>query len=548
MTLKMPLFMLRDGDMKSKKRNLFFPRNLSTILMLFAVLIFADPARADSKIRPDKISIHTMRQFGDLERPEVPFLHDAHTRALEKQDKDCTFCHLSENNRLSLKFKRILDSDQKALKEVYHGNCISCHREMLAKKEKTGPVTCGECHVKTDDVIQDADPMGFDPSLHFRHQKAAENQCEKCHHEYDASAKKKVYAKGKEGTCRYCHKADDEENRISFQKAAHQSCIACHLDRIKSSLAAGPIYCYGCHDREEKSKIKIVENVPRVDRKQPDVLFVSRFSPNKNADGQSPQPLEGFEYRMKLVPFNHKGHESYNTTCRECHHAALSPCSDCHTVKGSKSGRFIPLEQAMHQTKDSEACIGCHNQKKKDPDCMGCHGKIKKDQEGNQERCKTCHLGSIPELPFRAAGMSGSKQAEDLLKDLETSKKDVPLSAIPETVVIKSLENQYEPVKLPHGKIVNALLQKINKNRLAGVFHKGSATACKGCHHNSPEIDKPPKCESCHGKPFMEEKMHVPGLMGAYHRQCMECHEAMGIEKPKSTDCTGCHREKTDRP
>jgi hypothetical protein len=33
--------------------------------------------------------------------------------------------------------------------------------------------------------------------------------------------------------------------------------------------------------------------------------------------------------------------------------------------------------------------------------------------------------------------------------------------------------------------------------------------------------------------------------MAAYHRQCMECHKAMGISKPVSTDCTACHDKRS---
>ena len=71
-------------------------------------------------------------------------------------------------------------------------------------------------------------PMGMDLSLHFRHSKAAKEKCETCHHEYDEKAKTLFYAKGKEGTCRYCHKERTEENRISMPLASHLSCVECH--------------------------------------------------------------------------------------------------------------------------------------------------------------------------------------------------------------------------------------------------------------------------------------------------------------------------------
>ena len=115
---------------------------------------------------------------------------------------------------------------------------------------------------------------------------------------------------------------------------------------------------------------------------------------------------------------------------------------------------------------------------------------------------------------------------------------------IPETVAIKTLSNQYEPVKLPHRKIIRTMVAKIKSNQLANYFHHEKGTVCQGCHHNSPAAKTPPKCVSCHSKPFNEKDPFKPGLMAAYHRQCMECHKAMGIAKPVATDCTACHQKK----
>ena len=118
------------------------------------------------------------------------------------------------------------------------------------------------------------------------------------------------------------------------------------------------------------------------------------------------------------------------------------------------------------------------------------------------------------------------------------------MADIPETVTIKSLSETYEPVELPHGKIVSALVKGIENNKLATYFHTEQGTLCQGCHHNSPATRKPPRCASCHGKPFQESDLFRPGLMAAYHQQCMGCHDQMGIEKPASRDCAGCHKEK----
>ena len=40
--------------------------------------------------RADIIRIDAMQIFGTLERPPVLFLHQKHTEALEKKNKDCT--------------------------------------------------------------------------------------------------------------------------------------------------------------------------------------------------------------------------------------------------------------------------------------------------------------------------------------------------------------------------------------------------------------------------------------------------------------------------
>jgi hypothetical protein len=115
---------------------------------------------------------------------------------------------------------------------------------------------------------------------------------------------------------------------------------------------------------------------------------------------------------------------------------------------------------------------------------------------------------------------------------------------IPKKVVIKKLVDRYEPVEFPHRKVFRALEKKIDGDKLAAYFHLEEGTLCRGCHHHTPPAKKPPRCGFCHGKPFDERDLFQPGLKGAYHRQCIGCHDKMGIEKPVSVDCTGCHAEK----
>jgi hypothetical protein len=487
---------------------------------------------------PDAITIDTIRKFGEVsQRPPVVFFHDRHTDALSARHRDCSLCHVKENGRLSLSFKETKNAPTPAaLMDAYHDNCWGCHREMAAAKEKSGPLTCGECHRKGSQRVFARDPMEFDKSLHYRHVRAQEEQCERCHHEYDQSARKTFYAKGRESSCRYCHRKEDGKTGMGFKTAAHVSCVLCHLDRIGTQKTAGPVQCRGCHDQKVKKTVKTIDPVPRLKRNQPDFIVVKRFDP---------EPIRpGSEYRMKGVPFDHKGHEENQQTCRVCHHESLSACSSCHSLESSEKGNFINLQQSMHRQNAPMSCEGCHEESTHQKACSGCHVSMRRDRERKTDFCQSCHFKEIPaDLPsMDSAGESGRVKADVRRRALEIPVFDSRKA--PETVGIKSLEEKYSPVEFPHGRIIRALIEGIRQNRLANYFHNGTETFCQGCHHNGPVGEKPPECRSCHGKPFDENRPLTPGLLGAYHRQCMECHKEMGIKKPVSTDCTACHQEK----
>ena len=65
------------------------------------------PSESAAQKRADIIHIDSMKAFGKLERPPVTFLHQKHTEALAKKNKDCTACHLVENNRLVPQYMRL---------------------------------------------------------------------------------------------------------------------------------------------------------------------------------------------------------------------------------------------------------------------------------------------------------------------------------------------------------------------------------------------------------------------------------------------------------
>ena len=271
-------------------------------------------------------------------------------------------------------------------------------------------------------------------------------------------------------------------------------------------------------------------------RNQPDTVFVrtSKFGIK--------DPKQAT--RMKMVPFDHKSHEKYNNTCRVCHHADLNACVQCHTMQGTQEGKFVTLEASMHRLNVNMSCLGCHEINQRAPECAGCHVSIAKTRQQDPSACQACHMADATQVAESLQYTDEKELAAMFLNTREPLSAMYPISDIPETVEIKALKNQYESVKLPHRKIVQTLGNNIKDDKLVAYFHPDKNTLCQACHHHSPAAQKPPSCASCHGQPFDERDPSKPGLMAAYHRQCMECHDAMGIEKPVATNCTACHPKK----
>jgi len=523
--------------------------------------VLAKSSDDGSKARADMITINTLKVFGYLEKPEVVFLHDAHTDAMEKKGKDCSVCHLPRSTTipgsvreavegidpLSPKFKRLEDTARRDVMDVYHKFCIDCHTEMNAEGEKSGPLSCGECHQAKTEISSSRQLIGMDKNLHFRHSKSQEKKCEKCHHEYNAKEQKLIYVKEKEGTCRYCHlnegqeippyaKDSDQISRLTMRQASHLDCIDCHRRTLSKKLDAGPVKCAGCHSAESQQKFKKAEKTDRMERKQPDAALVSTGEIEPEG-GKLPNA------RMNRVAFDHKAHEEYNDNCRACHHASMDKCSKCHTMTGRKDGGDVKLEKAFHQISSEKSCTGCHVMKQSDPKCAGCHVFMEKGRKQDDAYCLTCHQEMTSDMIGTAKSGDEKALAEMMLRNREFVTGTYSDEDIPEKVMIKTLADKYEAVELPHRKIVKKLTEGMDKNKMASFFHREQGVMCQGCHHNSPMAKKPPRCESCHGKPFDEAHMMRPGLLGAYHQQCMTCHKEMKLEKPAG--CTGCHKEKS---
>jgi len=295
------------------------------------------------------------------------------------------------------------------------------------------------------------------------------------------------------------------------------------------SITAGPLTCKGCHDAKEQEKIIRVTDIPRLKRNQPDEVAIKGWK-------------DGTEIKtsyMDAVAFDHKSHEANAQSCKACHHETLKKCSECHTPEGGESkGGFVSLEKAMHNQDNTRSCIGCHKEFTKSSDCAGCHfqAPVKKETPNS---CKACHNLSQDQLQF----IEPEKAAKKTLADQSLNYKLVEEDKIPEKVVIDVLSNDYLPARFPHRKMVQAIFQRVEKSDMAKAFHTDQAGLCIGCHHNSPKTLDPPQCAACHSKkgPGLDGR---PGLKGAYHGQCITCHQKMEVKTMAATDCAKCHEEK----
>jgi hypothetical protein len=120
---------------------------------------------------------------------------------------------------------------------------------------------------------------------------------------------------------------------------------------------------------------------------------------------------------------------------------------------------------------------------------------------------------------------------------------------LPKDVEIKVIANEFKPSKFPHKKIVLKLAKISNENTLASAFHArmGQQAVCSGCHHmtdpQASQKKKVPRCITCHKERTGNTKdLGRPGILGAYHQQCVGCHQAMK-QKPLSSECEKCHKE-----
>jgi hypothetical protein len=519
------------------------------------------PAQAPESGRPDLIMINALAAFEKLELPAVTFHHDKHTEALLKEKKNCETCHAVKDNKLNLAYKGTETAKPAQLKDIYHASCIGCHAEAAAAGKKTGPLDgfCRSCHDATPKAAVRLD-AGLDKVLHFRHvdskdipaNPAEKTNCASCHHDYDKKAKKIFYAQGKEDNCRACHGAKPQNGVQSLGQASHQQCVLCHLDLANQGVKNVPYLCADCHSASGQALVAIKNQeavaklpnreVPRLMRGQPDAALIT-YNPKAERGKDAKRLL------MNPVAFDHKAHEKYNDSCQVCHHTGIESCDKCHTLSGSKKGKLVTFEQAMHRQSSQQSCIGCHAARQADANCAGCHNHMDKSGRPDDATCQQCHKQLPAGIEALAASLLADPKQKSALAGLMLKNRNLnpgtyAVEDIPDKVVIKTLSEKYEPVELNHRAHVQALMKGMKGNTLAEYFHRDPGTICQGCHHNSPPAKQPPGCISCHSQQFAAKESNRPALLAAQHGQCMSCHQDMRVAKPAATACVECHQEK----
>ena len=134
--------------------------------------------------------------------------------------------------------------------------------------------------------------------------------------------------------------------------------------------------------------------------------------------------------------------------------------------------------------------------------------------------CYDCHECAKPTAsnpclknclrPDRVRGVPGRSSAE-----------------YPDVIIMDEISELYGPVIFAH-------------RYHAEMSEMGSG--CAECHHNSPTGEYP-KCQECHAvavESLERPNIGQPGLKGAYHQQCLDCHIAWS----NTTGCAFCHPTK----
>ena len=82
-------------------------------------------------------------ELGGGERGKVPFPHHQHQNKLV----DCKICHDTFPQQKGA-IEKLKEEGKLKPKHVMNKLCTKCHKEKRQAGEKSGPITCKQCHIK----------------------------------------------------------------------------------------------------------------------------------------------------------------------------------------------------------------------------------------------------------------------------------------------------------------------------------------------------------------------------------------------------------------
>ena len=148
----------------------------------------------------------------------------------------------------------------------------------------------------------------------------------------------------------------------------------------------------------------------------------------------------------------------------------------------------------------------------------GIHGQpAATDKDTADSSCRQCHTCDRP-TPANLCLVNPCRRQE-------AAEEAARHEFGPDMLIMDELEGSYLPVPFDH----------LGHARMAEM-----ADGCVSCHHHTPEGESPPACKSCHEVDADGTDIFKPGLKGAYHQQCLNCHREWIDER----DCDVCHRAK----
>ncbi len=123
------------------------------VTFYIVITLFVSILAVMSGFSQDDVTTVEDSAFEEKMRPSVPFMHDEHSETAEIEE--CNICHhvyedgekdedeSSEDMECSECHELDDSENPMSLVKIYHVQCKRCHQE-----KKSGPIMCGECHIK----------------------------------------------------------------------------------------------------------------------------------------------------------------------------------------------------------------------------------------------------------------------------------------------------------------------------------------------------------------------------------------------------------------